>query len=203
MAKSPVILARASTPPPEKPVSLLERVIGSVESLVARVRDLERKPLARDGRDGSPGRDGKDGIGIDGQPGPQGPQGNPGIDGQSGPQGLTGPCGPQGSQGPEGRPGPAGPEGQIGSDGPQGPAGPQGQAGAAGPEGQRGPAGVGIADVVMQSDGLLSVHLTDGTIKDVGRVAVMRSMAVADLSDAEFAKRISAAIGVEVQIGDS
>lgn len=104
---------------------------------------------------------------------------------------------------PVARDGRDGIQGRDGSVGPQGPAGPQGLAGDRGAEGPAGPQGVGVVELILGVDGSLSARFTDGTTKVAGTIAIPQSSSGSDISDVEFAKRVSAAIGETVQIGDS
>lgn len=73
-------------------------------------------------------------------------------------------------RGEKGEPGPAGPPGPQGPPGERGPQGERGEPGPPGPQGERGADGVGIADAEMGRDGHLLLRLTDGTVRDLGRV---------------------------------
>lgn len=134
-------------------------------------------------------------VGPQGETGPAGEQGIQGLQGDVGPQGEQGPAGSGiseiyltetgqlvivltngdnftseisliGAQGDKGDPGAAG----FGGSGPAGPQGEPGLQGAPGATGQSGKDGVGVTDASVDASGHLILALSDGTIKDAGKV---------------------------------
>lgn len=93
-----------------------------------------------------------------------------GPQGSSGPQGNTGATGPAGATGSSGSTGPRGSTGITGATGSQGSAGPIGPTGAQGLAGVNGENGLGIDQMKINSDDILLVKYTDGSVHALGTV---------------------------------
>lgn len=129
-------------------------------------------------------------------PPPRGERGEPGLAGDAGPAGPPGEKGEPGLPGEQGQPGPAGEPGAAGEQGPPGadvdtesvmrflteevqkavwalppPAcGEKGDQGERGDAGEPGQSGVGLAGALLDSEGILVLTLTNGTLFKLGRV---------------------------------
>jgi Collagen triple helix repeat (20 copies) len=107
-----------------------ECVAEAVAPMVARLAQLELRPIEK-GDAGPAGERGAEGP--QGSPGPEGPQGDPGPQGPAGERGAEGVTGLQGPPGPEG---PSGARGDPGLQGVQGPPGAKGDNGDTGRDGR-------------------------------------------------------------------
>jgi len=121
------------------------------DPVLARLKVLEDRPIAKDGERGEKGEKGDigergtDGIqGATGERGPQGEKGEQGVrgdPGERGEKGEKGEVGPAGERGEKGDVGPPGNDGAMGEKGEPGTAGRDGIDGAKGEQGERGEKG--------------------------------------------------------------
>jgi integrin beta 3 len=96
--------------------------------------------------------------GEKGDPGERGEKGEPGADGAQGDRGETGADGVPGERGERGEKGEPGADGMPGNDGNDG------------RDGRDGKDGIGLADALIDRDGVLALTMTDGRIKSLGAV---------------------------------
>jgi hypothetical protein len=156
------IVARAIETSQAPLVARLHASESETKSLLARIAELEARPVPHDGRDGKDGERGAPGInGKDAEPVTPILERLAALEARPVPRdgrdGDVGPVGPQGEIGPSGEKGIDGINGKDGADG-------------VGYDGKDGKDGVGLTGALIDRDGHLVVTLSDGTTKDVGVV---------------------------------
>lgn len=103
------------------------------------------------------------------------PPGKDGLDGKDGAPGLNGKDGQDGVNGLDGKDGRDGNDGKDGRDGNDGKDGANGKDGLNGKDGEKGldgKDGLGLAGMMINQKGELVATLSDGTVKEIGRVGV-------------------------------